>query len=297
MHLNLLNSREFMSEYKLSVVVPIAKMSGRLDNLETWLEPALRLRIQVVLVHDMQDDLTSVELHDLVSRYPLENLVLLEKTLNSPGLARNYGRTVTQGDWVAFWDSDDVPIPHRYLEMIEDAEITQKQIAIGGYQTQNVSNKVIEGTHFPTSDLNSIFRHPGMWRMAFKSELIEGSKFSEYKMAEDQLFLAELNLESKQVCFSNKLVYTYFIGSGTQLTNNKFALSDISYVTTDMAKKIDGGVIWSNLGRLLFLKLCFTQVKHSELIDKIYAMGLVLKIIIYPFRNRTIIHSFIRYWR
>jgi cellulose synthase/poly-beta-1,6-N-acetylglucosamine synthase-like glycosyltransferase len=285
-----------MSEYKLSVVVPIAKMSGRLENLKSWLEPALRLRIQVVLVHDMQDDLTSVELHDLVSKYPFDNLVLLEKTLNSPGLARNYGRTVTQGDWVTFWDSDDLPTPHRYLEMIEEAEITQKQIAIGGYQTQNVGNKVIGSTHFPTSDVNSIFRHPGMWRMAFKSELIEGSKFSEYKMAEDQLFLAELNLESKQVFFSNKLVYTYFLGSGTQLTNNKFALSNIPYVTTDMAEKIDSGVIWSNLSRLLFLKLCLTQVKHSELMDKVCAIALVLKIIINPFRNGTVIYSFIRYW-
>ncbi len=285
-----------MIEYKLSVVVPIAKMAGRLENLKSWLEPALRLRIQVVLVHDMQDDLTSVELHDLVSRHPFDNLVLLEKTLNSPGLARNYGRTVTQGDWVTFWDSDDLPIPHRYLEMIEDAEINQKQIAIGGYQTQNVSNKVIEGTYFPTSDVNSIFRHPGMWRMTFKSELIKGLKFSEYKMAEDQLFLAQLNLESTQIFFSNKLVYTYFLGSGTQLTSNKFALGHIPHVTSDMAKKIDSGEIWSNLSRLLFLQLCFTQLKRAKLLDKVSATALILRIMINPFRNRTVIYSIIRYW-
>ncbi len=285
-----------MSEYKLSAVVPIAKMSGRLENLISWLEPALRLRIQVVLVHDMQDEQTSVELHDLVSKFPVDNLVFLEKTLNSPGLARNYGRTVTQGEWVTFWDSDDLPIPHRYLEMIEVAEIAQKQVAIGGFQSQDVSNQMIEGTHVPTADVNSIFRHPGMWRMAFKSELIEGSKFSEYKMAEDQSFLAELNLESKQVFFSNKLVYTYFLGSGTQLTGSKFALSHIPYVTTDMAKKIDNGLIWSKFSRLLFLKLCFTQVKHSEFMDKVYAMALILKIVINPFRNGTVIYSFIRYW-
>jgi glycosyltransferase involved in cell wall biosynthesis len=286
-----------MAKYKLSVVVPIAKMSGRLDNLRFWLQSALALNIQVVLVHDKQDEITGLELSELVSKSPYENLVFLEKTLNSPGLARNYGRTATQGEWIAFWDSDDLPIPHKYLEMICEAEKNQKPVAIGGFQSQNLITHIIDVVHAPNKNLNSIFRHPGIWRMAFKSKLIRDLSFSEFRMAEDQLYLAELNLESGDAYFSEKLVYTYIIGSETQLTKNKSALRSIPLVTKEMAKKIENNFIKTSLGRLLFLKLCVTQLKHSKAIDKIRAVVYIAKLIKNPLQNGIVFYSFLRYWR
>jgi hypothetical protein len=54
----------------LSVIVPLTKMSGRFNELKSWIVASKGLPLQIILIHDIQDSLTGVELHEFVNRYP-----------------------------------------------------------------------------------------------------------------------------------------------------------------------------------------------------------------------------------
>ena len=58
----------------LTAIVPIHKMAGRLDDLESWVREALELDIQVILIHDFGDAETEKELINFVENQKSSDL-------------------------------------------------------------------------------------------------------------------------------------------------------------------------------------------------------------------------------
>ncbi len=204
-------------EALLSVVVPVSKMSGRLGNLSSWLNHELDPRIEVVLVHDMQDEKTGPELRELVSWAGGRKIRLLERQFGSPGAARNAGALLVKTKWIAFWDSDDIPNTGTVLGELLTLKI-EPEILIGNFKIQTITNRY-EVVH--SSRIQQVGLSPGLWRMVFLTNSIVGITFPEYKMAEDQVFLAKLRLGSRAIQYSDAFFYTYFRGDPNQLTANK----------------------------------------------------------------------------
>ena len=44
----------------IGAVVPMTRMAGRLENLESWLSIAVENNIGIVIVHDIQDEETGL---------------------------------------------------------------------------------------------------------------------------------------------------------------------------------------------------------------------------------------------
>lgn len=285
-----------MTKFILTTVVPVARMSGRLGNLSSWLNEAINEDIQIVIVHDAQDSATGIELKQIVDATFSKNIVLVEKKFNSPGLARNYGLERALGDWITFWDSDDLPHPQKYLSMIKNAEATKKNVAIGKFQTINLNNEILFKEP-NTFELNSIFLNPGFWRMTFKSELLKDQKFPKYRMAEDQLFLAKLNIEANQVYFEDEIIYTYVVGSDTQLTRNSEARIELAEVIKLMQTNIQKKEIHANFSKLLYFKLCITQLKVSKISHQIWAARNLIAFISKPKNFILIVSTLFRKWR
>lgn len=282
-----------MIEYKLTAVVPVARMSGRLGSLMSWLDEAINLNIQVIIVHDAQDSATGNELRRIVDGALSRNVILVEEKFNSPGLARNSGMDIAQGEWITFWDSDDLPRPSRYLNMIANAEARQKSIALGRFQTMNLKKEIVF-RESEISDMNSIFLNPGFWRMAFKSESLRNQRFSKFRMAEDQLFLAKLNLDTSQVHFEQEIIYTYEVGGDSQLTRNSKARIDLVAVTKLLQIGIKEKVVYSKFSKLIFLKLCITQLKVSNVSDRFWAFRNILAFIIKPKDASLLVSTLVR---
>ena len=92
----------------LSVIVPVARMSGRLALMQSWLTSISNLdTVEVIVVHDKQDEETSRELREILNSVNSDRCILIEEFVNSPGLARNLGLKAASGIWVIFADSDD----------------------------------------------------------------------------------------------------------------------------------------------------------------------------------------------
>ena len=63
--------------------------------------------------------------------------------------------------------------------------------------------------------------------MLFRHSILVGRQFSASKMGEDQVFIAELNLDAKSISFTNRVLYKYYRGRPNQLTNSEIRIDDL----------------------------------------------------------------------
>lgn len=211
--------------HKLSCIVPITRMAGELDILESWVKEAIDFDLEVIVIHDIQDSLTGIELQELVKTLDNDKFRLIEKSVESPGLARNLGLNLARGNWVAFWDSDDLPQVEEVMESI--AEYPNAEVIVGRYKVHDRRSNTEKLSQLDKLSYWGIGENPGIWRMLFQRSVIGEIKFSSIRMAEDQVFISQLNLKSRKLIFTSRFLYTYYKGRPTQLTNTKINKSDL----------------------------------------------------------------------
>jgi glycosyltransferase involved in cell wall biosynthesis len=209
----------------ISVIVPVHNMAGKLGNLEKTLKQSseLELQIEFLLIQDGMDSDTTRELQDLSKKYAAQ---YLQVNFHSPGLTRNSGLAHVKAPWVVFWDSDDIGNPLEVAQAIAKVNI-ECQVIIGGYQVQSVLDNRRSNLIRPYRNLNTLIVNPGLWRFIFRREFIGDVRFPNTSMGEDQVFLSRLNLKKDDAYFIDRLFYTYFIGSDSQLTKRQDVLLEL----------------------------------------------------------------------
>lgn len=265
----------------LSVVTPISKMAGNLDHLSEWLHQIRSLPIQAVIVHDIQDEETGSQLDALVSELDNPQVILIHKFCGSPGAARNLGLRSATADWICFWDSDDRPRVKEFLDMVVTAAELKKSFCAGTYlqiTPTSMQHQLLRTTEpFETEQL---LGNPGIWRMGFNRKFIEGKRFAEYRMAEDQYFICSLNLSTSDAYISEKPVYEYFSGYGNQLTKSKTALEDLPKVLELMLNLGDSSdtIEHSNFVNAVVAQVSLTGIKKTSIITKIKIIKMLNKL-------------------
>lgn len=216
-------------EKELSVIVPLTKMSGRLSEISTWLEKLPQRDLQVLIVHDIQDQNTSLELKSLINSCADSRIVLFEREFGSPGNARNYGLENAKSKWVIFVDSDDIVNLSEVFSIIDHYDGISSAL-VGQYEIRDrETNQVFKNVSNSDPKLD-IAINPGIWRIIFLREWISKLKFSTSLMGEDQLFLLDLGIFAAKIQFFNEVVYTYYKNSSGQLTYNKDAVRQLNLI-------------------------------------------------------------------
>ncbi len=204
--------------------MPVSRMANELGELESWIRDSSNLDIEIVIVHDIQDNETAEQLGSLIKDLQDYRVKFIQENVNSPGLARNLGLRIAQGQWIAFWDSDDLPDVKEALASIN--ENLDSDIIVGRYTTHQRSSGSEEVSNESDLNLRKVGINPGMWRMLFRNNVLADKQFSSIQMAEDQVFIAELNFDSRSVSFTNRVLYKYFKGRPNQLTNSELRITD-----------------------------------------------------------------------
>lgn len=218
----------------LSAIVPIAKMAGKLANLESWLAKVSHYEMEVVLVHDEQDDETGPELLNLLTKLNSPKVTLISGKWGNPGSARNAGLEVAEGDLVVFWDSDDIP----NLELFLSRDIYEKTFDVLVFEfnvmdfTSGKSRR-IENHPF---DNRYLGLNPGIWRMVFTRKILEDARFPPLKLAEDQIFLARVLEKSPFINYVQESAYTYMINFSGQLTKTQSLTSQAEEIMNCLGK-------------------------------------------------------------
>ena len=214
-------------EIFLSVITPVTRQANNLQNLSYWLSKLSNKSIEVLLIHDKSDSCTGPQLKELLAAIDNSNILYFEGEFGSPGIARNEGLKNARGEWLCFWDSDDLPwLEEVYLLMQTNMNSTTDCI-VTNYISLNRQTGVKFINRISKNYQAQIALNPGLWRFFFSKSSLGEIKFTNLMMAEDQIFLAEYLKNDLNLQISEKITYSYFKGNPNSLTSNKYALNDL----------------------------------------------------------------------
>lgn len=241
----------------ISIVIPVANMSGKLQSLHELVKKALFNQIQVILVHDFHDEGTSKELKEIfIDLKDLGDLTLIEGEYGSPGQARNAGKKLCTRGYIAFWDSDDFANIANFIEFFNYTVLNESDIAIAEFVIRNgeTTSEIKDlGNNFEET-YRSIALNPGIWRFIFKNSLISDLLFPSFRMGEDQVFIANALVYARKISLFKKPVYEYHMSHQGQLTKDPKNLVDIV----------------RSLDRLSTIHLSTTELVKSQFISVMY---------------------------
>jgi hypothetical protein len=228
----------------VSIICPVKNMSGRLQKLEKWIqEISENPQVEVIIVHDCSNDSTEAELKSICKKY--QSIIFIQGSYGNPGSARNAGLEICTGKWISFWDCDDQPNTNEFLRLIEQVDEMNPEIGFGRYRILNENSGLVTEAPFWTSakekNLNIVALNPGIWRIIFLKELLDGMFFKPLRMAEDQIFISEAIVKATELKFFDNVVYTYFTGSEHHLTKDSKALQDLLPAFNQTSKIIGVG--------------------------------------------------------
>ena len=213
---------------KVTIVVPISNMEGRLNLIKQWLPQASDAGFQTIFVCNNCDDNTFSELSEFSNSLSLSRVLILESTSLGPGLGRNEGLKHATGEFVVFWDADDSGNVQALVTLVSSID-SKISLVVCNYLIVDSegceSARIFEGDS--KQRLFELCMNPGVWRMLFKRKLIFDCSFGSSSMGEDQVFLAQVINKGPEMLFSDEFIYSYHTGLGTQLTSKKANLSGI----------------------------------------------------------------------
>ncbi len=249
---------------KLSIVVPVKNMNGKLKNLNSWIDEALAMDFEVVLVEDTSSRIFTSELDEIVATRNQKNLKKVSGDFGDPGSARNAGKVVSRGKWIAFWDADDRGILKELFKILSNEDLETDLIIFSSETRDWNTDSLISEDHIDShlGDILQIAKRPGVWRMVFNSKFIENTFFPPYRMAEDQVFLARVFQDEPDIIFIDEIVYSYFVNVPEQLTSCDRAIEDLRLAITDM-KKLEGNSKTTAFFQELMIRQHVSAIKYG----------------------------------
>lgn len=265
----------------LSVIIPIKNINRNRPYLLITLQKIAPLPINVILSFDINSEDSELnsfldEIRDSHQR-PLQILV---EECNSPGLARNRALQGLQTDWVAFWDSDDLPNPESVMNLIHETMSKGKVVGVGKFEikSSDSSNQTFLSQQvWSEKPFIDIALNPGIWRFVFSTTRITNTLFPAMLMGEDQIFLARLNLHQEEMNFSELITYIYLKHPSGQLTNSKSSIQEIIYASRLLNSELIS-VKDSPLNVLLFSNQILTGLFRTNLKTKFSYLKLLIEV-------------------
>ena len=233
---------------KISVVIPVGDLKLYKDNILNLIVAAESINAETILVFDgaLPSEINKIEEFIEIKH---KDVIIVSVSCHNPGGARNAGKVLATGDWITFWDCDDIPNALEIHSLIQEANDLNHDVSVGRFEAVYLDD-----------DLNEVYRKesrkllrsnwefivgltPGIWRFGFRTSLAKTIDFAELRMGEDQVFIARLLSKKIQVYLSNKVTYSYFVGRGSQLTSNVTAIHDkvfaVDLLIQEFVKKND----------------------------------------------------------
>jgi len=257
-----------MESRLLTAIIPVGPAHLLKNRLKNWIAEVNRFssELKLVIVLDSNDSkaIQQVDLGGFV------NADIVQGSFGSPGSARNAVLRNIDSRWICFWDCDDEPKIERFIEMVKAAELQDNEVAIGNFEISNNSNLDKAKVNNHNKDLDVVADNPGIWRMAFSQYVSSGITFENLRMAEDQIYILDLQLPTRKIYFEEETVYSYLNYEVGQLTKSKEALDRIPEAIKLVKTRINLGKIPINEFNIKILaRIYLTAIKKGFLLTKI----------------------------
>ena len=258
----------------LTAIVPVSRMSKKLGNLRQWLSESNSYLLDVVIVHDKKDEHTGIELCKIIEEISNPRIKLIEGKFNGPGGARNQGLKIANTPWVAFWDSDDIPVLSEIFVLIDSNADSNADVLVGAF------NRIRDGESIPflvgdkRSYLSRLGYRPGIWRFVFRNYILEEIQFPILAMGEDQVFLVQTEFWKRKVEITNHVVYHYFEKNPGSQTASKIAHYDLIKAIEMLVNlvKREPKTMNSNFVAMVLLRNWLSLIKRQPIKATFYSL-------------------------
>jgi glycosyltransferase involved in cell wall biosynthesis len=218
----------------LGFIVPIRLDKNQNHAYFLWLERALELGIQVILIFDGAGAISIKDKLDQIKvKYP-KLLVTDRVEVGNPGEARNKGLDLIQSDWIAFIDSDDFVHCDRYLDLLSSMQLSKKLVGVGNFISTTYHSSEFSNVRSRRNSVYSRIKFPGLWRYIFSKDRIGSLEFRNSLGGEDIAFLCDLNLKMSELHVSHEVIYHYNQNVQGQLTRTQDMYHQLSRLIDSM---------------------------------------------------------------
>lgn len=219
----------------LSVIVPVYNVARYLaEGLDSLLGQDFR-DIEIICVDDASTDESSAILSNYASRDSRIRIFRHETNLG-PSAARNTGISNALGDFVAFFDPDDLVEPDMYSSMTDAFRDPEIDVVFCGFRTfpngtdfihDFPGNVALEPRDFLKANdhIHSRTDMSFSWRMMVRRRLLETCDLSfiqDIRIGEDAPFNLSCTLHARKVMMIPKPLYRYRTDNAGSLMSAKF---------------------------------------------------------------------------
>lgn len=222
----------------LSIVIPCYNVEKYLSECVASVLASDYRRREVILVDDGSRDNTP-ELCDLLERQHSEVRVIHQANAGL-GAARNTGVAASEGDLIAFVDSDDRVPPSAYSLMIESMLKSNSSFVVGGVSRFN-STKVwepwfVEEVHsVKRTRTSGVLFPPVVWNVFAWSKIYNRSAYESIVkefpsgLYEDQVMSAKIYTSGESIDIVPDIVYNWRAREdNSSITQNKSSTVDLN---------------------------------------------------------------------
>jgi hypothetical protein len=267
-----------------SAIIPVSVKANNHENLIKWLNCQDYTMVDVIVVLD-ESNASVEQKNETKETFLTFGIKVVSGQFGSPGLARNAGISASVSDWIAFWDADDLPLIGSFKQMVQYANQNGFDVCLGGYILKNLKSDATEYHTLPQSKYSEklptfIGKNPGIWRFAFRKSVLE-QNFISIKMGEDQIFLLENDVFSRNIYLNHSFVYCYFYGGEKQSTSDKRLIEDLkTAIEMSSTYVIDAGVSsQSQFATILLARQIMTALKRGSPKLKVWALRRLFKML------------------
>ena len=247
----------------LSVVIPLGFAVNQLSTLRNSLASASS-DTEIIIVNDLACEDSSELIGAICEEYPRLNIQSETGYFGSPGGARNAGLTNASKEFVYFADSDDF-IHFGTIEQSLKKVTHDVEVLIGNFHQEKVGGQEITEYRIKKPEYLSIGINPGIWRMIFRKCVLSSFPFSSLRMAEDQVFLAQLSLFERKIQFVDRVFYTYRKGVPSSLTSQVENFEDLPQALTMINACLNKELSLSNrFNLIMFSRVLLTSQLRSN---------------------------------
>jgi len=236
-------SLALMSNMKLSIIIPVYNASGVIERTLLSIKNTISHSFEVIIVNDASTDNTLNILNTLKDKFNFLNIFSL--SVNSgPGVARDKGLEEACGDYVLFFDSDDLML----TEAVDDAIITLDEkgldVALLPYSVDmglgkkqgmwDRDERLFKEARVNSGHIIKIDNHPLLltttnypWNKICRAKYLSSIKlsFGSLRLHEDILPHWNILMNTQEIYLSTKKICEYYIPeSGKNVSNDKTSI-------------------------------------------------------------------------
>lgn len=193
----------------VSIIIPVYNRESFLEKLLESLINQTYQNIEIILVDDGSSDSSTKIISDYIS---IDNRIKLISQQNAGApAARNAGLDISKGDFVCFFDSDDIMYHTAIEEMLLVAN--SNDIVIGDVRVVNESGRELRKVNYQNTseEFNQFFVLALPGNKMIKKDFIDkfDIKFRNVKIGQDLLFYLELLGRKPKVEFCESITMDY----------------------------------------------------------------------------------------